>query len=133
MITGIGTWPVEGDFFPGVHYGSGKFQPNGASNPVAPFQGTLKDLYTVTHTGTGLLTVTLNSKLKFLEPPVISTASICADGTTNLFQTVMIGDWVNSTHSFVIGLIHAAALADVALNANNWVVFDISMKTRLVK
>lgn len=123
-------YPAKG-FLPETVIGTGRFRPNGTSNPSSVyFGGSLKGLFTVTYGATGLYTATFTPKgFKFpaSRPPTILVGSTCADTTdTNRFQVSLIGDWNNTTRSFVIGSwqsnADSAAFAPPS-DVGNWISF----------
>lgn len=127
---GIGARGDVFGFLPETHIGTGRFRPNGSSNPSSSNNGgTLVGLFTVTYGATGLYTVTLSPKgLKFpsTRPPVILLTAGNVDNTnTNRFQVNLVGDWTNSTRSFVIQARQEATAFAVPSDPGNWIQFAL--------
>jgi hypothetical protein len=121
---------------PGIVWGSGDWQCNGASAPSATtFRGSLGQTvqssagagaaFTVTRSGVGVYVVTMAAQFTFVQPPIIESAN-CYDGTTSFWTNVELpaGGWSNATRSFTIhAWNNAGAAVDPANDARNRVSF----------
>jgi hypothetical protein len=107
--------------------GSGRFRPNGTSNPSATLMGgNLKGYFSVAYTATGLYTVTLARGFKFPSdrlPTIVVSCSNADNTATHRFQVNLVGDWNNTTRSFVVQARQEATALAPPSNAGNWISF----------
>ena len=136
VINGMSSFPLVGTFHPECYVGDGMFRPNAGSDPDATLnEGSLKGLFTVTHSATGDWLVTLDSKMKFPQAPVIVVGRTCKDMTTNLFDVLQLGAWDNTNHRFHIGATQDDAVSgipaafDVPSDADNWITFHVFIRS----
>jgi hypothetical protein len=130
-----------GGLKPGMIYGSGDFQANGASQPSAltvKWQGgslgqnvgstspTVQPMFSVNRTGVGVWAITMSKEFTFVQPPVIEAANTWV--TTSYWCNVeyVTGGWLNSTRTFNIhAWTNAGAAMDPAADAGNRISFFI--------
>lgn len=136
VINGVSSFPIIGTFHPETFLGWGAFRPNGSSAPdLTVLRGSLKGLFTPTHSATGDWLITMDSHLKFPEAPVIVPGRICKDMTTNLFNVLQLGDWDNANHRFHLGATQddgtsgVPAAFDVPSDAANWITFAMFIRS----
>lgn len=108
----------------------GGFRPNAASAPTV-FRGPLAGMFTVAYSATGIFTVTFGTafqgiKFPSSDLPAIDLMATMVDVTnTNRFQPLLVGNYNNTTRSFVIQCWQDTAAFAVPSNAANWIDFII--------
>lgn len=103
-MDGRGTYPIRGAFRQNAIIGTGSFQTNAASNPASStYRGSLKNMFAVTYSATGLYLVTFTPSLVFSEKINVVVSNSCADMTsTNFFVATLKGDVSSTTGAFTV-------------------------------
>jgi hypothetical protein len=116
---------------PGIIFGAGDFQFNGAAQPNAllnTFRGSLGQnpagtgaAFSVNRTAVGIYVITMAAQFTFFQPPLIESAN-CYDGTTSFWTNIELpaGGWTNAVRQFTIhAWTNAGAAVDPAADVRN--------------